>query len=104
MKTDDIYKITFRTLEAHYDFFSLFGLTNTPSTFLALMNNDFRPLFRQFMIVFFDDIFVCSKNLSFHLSHLTIVLETLKSNKLFAKKSKYHFACRKLSILGAFDF
>lgn len=35
-----------------------------------------------------------------HLLHLANVLETLERNKLFAKKSKCHFACIEIEYLG----
>ena len=39
-----------------------FGLTNSPTTFMDLMNRVFRPYVDQFVVVFIDDIFVYSKD------------------------------------------
>ena len=51
-----------------------FGFTNTPVTFMDLMNRVFYPYLDQFVIVFIDDILVHSRNVEEHAFHLRIVL------------------------------
>ena len=92
MNPNDVHKTTFKTHEGHYEFLVMpFGLTNAPSTFQALMNAVFKPYLRKFVLVFFDDILVYSRTFDDHLSHIAIVLNLLRCNTLYAKRSKCSF-------------
>ena len=57
-----------------------FGLTNTPATFLDLINRVFRDHLDLFVIVFIDDIFIYDKNENEH--HLRLALQVLKEHQL----------------------
>lgn len=69
-----------------------FSLTNAPATFQELMNQVFKPYLRKFILMFFDDILVYSKDLLEHAKHLQTSFEVLKQNQLFVKLSKCSFA------------
>ena len=77
-----------------------FGLTNAPATFQCIMNRILHPFLRQFVLVFLDDILIYIKNLADHVSHLELVLDVLRRNKLYLKASKCTFAQDSLEYLG----
>jgi hypothetical protein len=77
-----------------------FGLTNAPAYFMYLMNKVFIEYLDKFVVVFIDDILISSKTEEEHEKHLTLVLEKLRSNQLYAKFSKCEFWLTKVAFLG----
>ncbi|CAA7047127.1 unnamed protein product, partial [Microthlaspi erraticum] len=88
----DVRKTAFRTRYGHFEFVVMpFGLTNAPAAFMRLMNDVFREYLDVFVIIFIDDILVYSRSQEEHATHLRLVLEKLREQKLFAKLSKCSF-------------
>ena len=77
-----------------------FGLINAPEAFMELMTGVFRPYVHSFVIVFIDDILVYSKTKEDHVLHLSIVLQRLREEKLYAKYSKCEFYLTSVAFLG----
>lgn len=57
-------------------------------------------LLRKYLLVFFDDILIYSKTKQAHLKHLKLVLDILRSEKLYAKISKCSFPVPQVEYLG----
>lgn len=77
-----------------------FGLTNSPSTFQAAMNDLLRPCLSKFALVFFDDILIFSSTWSTHLQHVEQILQLLLTHQFYSKFSKCKFGVRLVDYLG----
>lgn len=87
------HKTAFRTHSGLYEFLVMpFGLTNALATFQSVMNEIFALLLRKGVLVFMDDILVCSSSLPEHIHLLQQVFNIIQSHQFFIKLSKCSFA------------
>jgi hypothetical protein len=101
IKPSDIPKMAFSTRYGLYEYLVMsFSLTNAPAYFMYLMNSVFMPELDKFVMVFFDDILIYSKNSKDHARHLQVVLQRLRDHHLYEKFSKCEFWLDTVKFLG----
>ena len=66
---------------------------------MDLMNRVFQQYVNQFFVMFIDNILVYSNDRENHDTHLWVLLETLRKERLYAKLSKCEFLLREVSFL-----
>jgi len=78
-----------------------FGMTNSPATFQTMMNDIFRNLIAEgIMVVYLDDILIFTKTKEEHEQVVRRVLQVLKENKLFLCPEKCEFCKQRIEYLG----
>ncbi len=85
----------------HFEYLVLlFGLSNAPAVFQALVNDVFRDMLDQFIYVYLDDILIFSHSLQEHVQHIRQVLQRLLENGLYVKAEKCVFHAQSVPFLG----
>ncbi|KAJ9511709.1 hypothetical protein QJQ45_018011 [Haematococcus lacustris] len=98
---EDVPNTAFLTPMGQFQFKVLcFGLTNAPATFQRMMNNVFKPLINECVLVYIDDNLVMSNTPEEHVQHLRQVLQLMRENKFYAKLAKCEFNKTQLAFLG----
>jgi hypothetical protein len=71
IRAKDIPKAAFTTRYVLFEYLVIsFGLMNLQAHFMYLMNSIFMPKLDKFVVVFMDDILVCSKSMEEHEEHI----------------------------------
>lgn len=98
----DEWKAAFRTNAGLFEpTVMFFGLTNSPATFQAMMNELFRDLIHAgVVVVYLDDILIFTKTLEEHRRVTREVLRILRENKLYLKPEKCEFERPSIEYLG----
>src|SRR6266480_3603279 len=101
MHPDDKEKTAFITQFGTYQFLVMpFGLCNAPATFQQLMNDVFKEILWDFVVVYLNDLNVHSKTFDQHIDHLRSVFGRLREAGLKLNPEKCFFGKQELSFLG----
>jgi len=102
IKEGDEWKAAFSTPEGSFEpMVMFFGLTNSPATFQAMMNDVLRDLVvEEKVAVFIDNVMIATKTEEGHDEIVEEVLRRLEENDLFVKPEKYVWKVREVGFLG----
>jgi len=93
IKPGDEWKAAFHTNRGLFEpLVMFFGMTNSPATFQTMMNDVFRTIIVEgVVVVYLDDILIFTKTEEEHERAVQRVLEILMEHKLFLHPEKYEF-------------
>ena len=102
IKKGDEWKAEFTTLERSFEpMVMLFGLTNSPATFQAMMNKLLRDLINTGKVaVFINNIIVGTETEEEHNELVAEVIRRLEENDLYVKLEKCKWKVREVGFLG----
>ncbi|ESK80973.1 reverse transcriptase-rnase h-integrase [Moniliophthora roreri MCA 2997] len=100
--TDKEWKAAFKTNRGLFEpTVMFFGLSNSPATFQAFMNDILSNFIDEgWCVVYMDDILIFSKNQEEHKEHTERLMRRLKKHDLFLKPEKCEFDVTEVVFLG----
>jgi len=102
IKPGDEWKAAFWTNRGLFEpLVMFFGMTNSPATFQTMMNNIFRDLIAEgIMVVYLDNILIFTRTEEEHAKAIRRILQVLQEHKLFLRPEKYEFCKERIEYLG----
>jgi len=102
IKPKDEWKVAFHTNRGLFEpLVMFFGMTNSPATFQTMMNDIFRTIIMEgIVVVYLDDILIFTKTEEEHERAVQRVLEILTEHKLFLRLEKCEFHRKQIEYLG----
>jgi len=102
IKEENEWKAAFTTPKRSFEpTVMFFGLTNSPATFQAMINELLRDLINTGKVVaFIDDIIVETEEEEGHDKLVTEIIKRLKENDLYVKLEKYKWKVEEIEFLG----
>jgi len=102
IKPRDEWKTAFRTNCGLFQpLVMFFGMTNSSATFQTMMNDIFRTLIAEgIVVVYLDDILIFTRTEKEHKQVVRRVLEVLAEHKLFLRPEKCEFHQKRIEYLG----
>jgi hypothetical protein len=77
-----------------------FSLCNAPGTFQHFVNNTFSNLLDQLLAAYLDDLLIYSNSLQENKIHICLILERLRSARLYIKTEKCMYHVTEIPFLG----
>lgn len=101
MNSEDILKTTFLVENGHYEYVMMwFGLKNAPTIFQRGMDNLFKGIYSEFVLIHLDRIIIKSASKQEHIVHLTKVFQRLRRPTSRYNLTNQNFCVEKLLILN----
>jgi len=102
IKPRDEWKVAFHTNHGLFEpLIMFFGMTNSPTTFQTMMNDVFRTIIAEgIVVVYLDNILIFTKTEEKHERVVQRVLEILTEHKLFLYPEKCEFHWKQIEYLG----
>ena len=103
IKEGDEWKVAFTTNQGLFEpQVMFFGLTNSPATFQAMMNDIFKDEIREgWVSIYMDNILIHTENnVAKHQKYIHQILQKLEENDLYLKPEKCAFKQQRIEFLG----